>query len=390
MDLYLDHAATAPVRREVLEAMWPHLTGEYGNPSSHYELGERAASALDAARRAVAGVLGCRASEVVFTGGGTEANNLAVKGIALGDPRGRHILASAIEHPSVLESCRYLERAHGFELELVPVDSDGLVEPSRFERMLRSDTTLATVMLANNEIGTVQPIRELGAAAAAAGVPLHADAVQAAGWLDISVARDVAQPGARLPVDAMTIASHKLGAPKGVGALFLRGRVPLEPLIHGGGQEAGRRSGTENVAGAVGLATALTLADRERAESAEATAAARDRFIAAVLAALPGARLTGHERQRLPAHASFCFEGTSGEAVLLELERRGVLCSSGSACAAGSDEPSSVLVALGIEPQLAQTAVRFTFAAGTSQHDLDTVAHAVIESVGRVQSITTG
>jgi cysteine desulfurase len=382
---YLDQAATAPVRREVLEAMWPYLTGEFGNPSSHHEVGERAASALALARSRVAAVLGCRASEITFTGGGTEANNLAIKGIALASPRGRHIVISTIEHPSVLESCRYLERFHGFTIDQLEVDADGLVDPRRFERMLRTDTTLASIMLANNEVGTLQPIRELGAIAAAAGVPMHTDAVQAAGWLELTISN---RPGGGgLPVDALTIAGHKLGAPKGIGALLVRGRVPLEPLLHGGGQEGGRRSGTENVAGAVGLATALELAEAERVAHASSAAQARDQFIGEVLASVPEAVLTGHPSSRLPGNASFCFEGTSGEAVLLGLERRGIVCSSGSACAAGSDEPSPVLLALGLPSQLAQTAVRFTFPAATSAESLHEVAQAVADAVREVQSL---
>lgn len=379
MELYLDHAATAPVRREVLEAMWPYLAGEFGNPSSHHQVGERAAAGLDWARGEVARVLGCRASEVVFTGGGTESNNLAVKGVALANPRGRHIVTSAIEHPSVLESCEYLERLHGFTIDRLPVDADGLVDPAAFATALRPDTTLASVMLANNEVGTVQAVPELAAIARDVGVPMHSDAVQAAGWLDLSVRR--------LGVDALTLAGHKLGAPKGVGMLFVRGGLPLEPVLHGGGQERGRRSGTENVAGAVAFATALRLAEAERLEGADATAALRDEFIASVLAAVPGARLTGHPSARLPGNASFCFEGTSGEAVLLELERRGVVCSSGSACAAGSDEPSAVLLALGIEPALAQTAVRFTFAASVTAESLRAAADAVAAAVHEVGSI---
>ncbi|MCW4384575.1 cysteine desulfurase [Salinibacterium sp. SYSU T00001] len=382
---YLDHAATSPVRREVLEVMWPYLTGEFGNPSSHHEVGERAASALSWARSRVAEVLGCRAGEVIFTSGGTEANNLAIKGIALAAPRGRHIVTSAIEHPSVLESCAYLERFHGFEVDRLGVDEDGLVDPSELERLLRPDTTLVSVMYANNEVGTVQPLDRLGEIAVGTGVPFHADAVQAAGWLDLTVARGDA---AGLPVDALTLAGHKLGAPKGVGALFVRSRLALEPTLHGGGQEAGRRSGTENVAGAVGLATALTLAEEERVARAAEVAAGRDDFIERVLASVPGARLTGHRTQRLPGTASFCFDGTSGEAVLLELERRGIVCSSGSACAAGSDEPSAVLTAMGVSRELAQTAVRFTFPAATPRGDFLAVADAVTAAVESVSSLS--
>ncbi|TQL47855.1 cysteine desulfurase [Homoserinimonas aerilata] len=377
--LYLDHAATSPVRREVLEAMWPYLSSEFGNPSSHHAAGESAARALDWARSTVAAVLGCRASEIVFTGGGTEANNLAIKGVALARPRGRHVVISAVEHPSVLESCAYLERFHGFEVARLPVDSYGLVAPADFEAALHEDTTLASVMYANNEIGTVQPIAELAGIGRAVGVPFHSDAVQAAGWLPLDVDG--------LGVDALTLAGHKLGAPKGIGVLFCRARIPLEPVLHGGGQERGRRSGTQDVAGAVGLATALVLADDERKAGADALGRLRDEFIARILAGVQGSTLTGHPSLRLAGSASFCFAGTSGEAVLLELERRGVLVSSGSACAAGSSDPSPVLLAIGVEPELAQTAVRFTFGAQIERAQLLAVADAVEASVAAVRGI---
>ncbi|QWT23633.1 cysteine desulfurase [Subtercola sp. PAMC28395] len=378
--IYLDSAATTAIRREVLEAMWPYLTGDFGNPSSTHSLGERASAALGEARATVARLLGARVNEVIFTAGGTEADNLALKGIALANPRGRHLVTTPIEHEAVLESCDYLRRHHGFEVTLLPVDGTGLVDPERFAAALRPDTTLASIMFANNEIGTVQPVAELAAVAARAGVPLHSDAVQAAGWLDL----DIRQLG----LDALTISGHKLGAPKGIGALVVRGRLSLEPVLHGGGQERGARSGTENVVGAVGLATALTLAEQTRVDDAHRVRALRDEFITTVKSTVPDALLTGHETSRLPGHASFCFARTSGEAVLLELERRGVVCSSGSACAAGSDEPSHVLLAVGIDPGLAQTAVRFTFGAGTTAGDLQLAAAAVHEAVLAVRGLT--
>lgn len=373
--LYLDTAATTPVRREVLEAMWPYLTGEFGNPSSHHQLGERAAHAVQAARATVAEQLGCRPSEVVFTSGGTEADNLAIKGIALGDPRGRHLVTTRIEHEAVRESADYLRRLHGFDVTELPVDGEGRVSPEDLERALRPDTTLVSIQHANNEIGTVQPIRELAAVARVAGVPMHSDAVQSADALEVGLAS--------LGVDAVSIAGHKLGAPKGIGALAVRGSLPLEPLLHGGGQERGRRSGTENVAGVVGLATALALASLERGQKARMSEA-RDAIIDGVLARVPGAVLTGSREHRLPANASFCFPGTSGEAVLLELEGRGIVCSSGSACAAGSDEPSPVLLALGIAPEVAQTAVRFTLPAEITLAQADSIVDRVVDAVAAV------
>lgn len=381
--IFLDAAATTPVRREVLEAMWPYLTGEFGNPSSHHSLGDAAATALEAARASTAKALGCRPGEVIFTSGGTEADNLAVKGMALArraaDPRLDRVVISAVEHPAVEESARYLARVHGFALDVVPVDAYGLVTEEALAAVLRPETALVSIMYANNEVGTVQPVARLAGIARASGVPFHTDAVQAAGWLPLDTAE--------LGVDALSISGHKLGAPKGNGALFVRGRTRLEPLIHGGGQERGRRSGTENVAGAVALATALTLAGQARPERAARVAALREHFIRSVLAGVPGAVLTGHPSQRLPSVASFCFPGTSGESVLLELERQGVICSSGSACAAGSDEPSAVLVALGIDAAVAQTAVRFSFDATVTAAELEEAAAAVRTAVGNVRAL---
>jgi len=378
--IYLDAAATSPVRREVLEAMWPYLTGDFGNPSSHHSVGESAALAVADARAAVASWLGCRASEVTFTSGGTEADNLAVKGIALANPRGRHIVTTRIEHEAVLESVDYLVRLHGFEVTFVPVGRDGMVAPEDFAAALRPDTTLASVMLANNEVGTVQPIAALAGLAHEHGIPFHTDAVQAAGWMPLDVGT--------LGVDALSVSGHKLGAPKGVGALFVRGRIPLEPVIHGGGQERGRRSGTENVAGAVGLATAARLASDGMDARARAAAEARDAFVAAVLTEAPGAALTGHPSSRLPGTASFVFPGTNGEAVLLELERRGVVSSSGSACAAGSEDASHVLLALGYPDDVARTAVRFSWGPEVSAAQLAAVAPAVGEAVRVVRGLS--
>jgi cysteine desulfurase len=377
--IYLDNAATTPLRREVAEAIWPIMTRGFGNPSSHHRVGEAAAAALTAARTRIARVLGCRPGEITITSGGTEADNLAVKGLALANPRGRHIITTALEHEAVLESCDYLRRQHGFEISLLPTDAGGRVAPADLADVLRPDTTLVTVHYANNEIGTVQPIRELAALARTLGVPFHTDAVQAAGWLPLNTAE--------LGVDALSISGHKLGAPQGVGAVYLRGRLPVEPVLHGGGQERGKRSGTENVAGAVGLATALDLAEAERAHHSAELAALRDTFIAAVLGGTPGAALTGDRQHRLPGHASFTFAGTGGEAVLLELERFDIVCSSGSACAAGSDEASHVLTALGIPDDLAQTAVRFTLSAATTDAELAETAVRVREAVAAVRGI---
>lgn len=384
--IFLDAAATTPVRREVIEAMFPFLTNQFGNPSSHHELGELAANALAAARAQCAAVLGCHAEELIFTSGGTEADNLALKGIALArraaDPARTRVVISAIEHPAIADSADYLRRVHGFVVDVVPVGPDGLVDPEVFATVLGSagtaggDVAVASIMYANNEVGTVQDIAVLAGIARQHGTPFHSDAVQAAGWLELNVNR--------LGVDALSISGHKLGAPKGIGLLYISGSVPLEPLIHGGGQERGTRSGTENVAFAVALATALRLSEAGRGEAAARVSTLRDGFIDDVLARVPAAVLTGHRSSRLPGVASFCFPGTSGESVLLELERRGIVCSSGSACAAGSDEPSAVLSAMGIERGVAQTALRFSFGADVAGGDLAQAANDLVDAVARV------
>ena len=359
--------------------MWPYLTTTYGNPSSHHEVGEAAARGLEAARRAVADILGARPAEITFTSGGTEGANTAIKGIALARPRGRHVIVSAVEHPAVLESARWLGRL-GYDVTELGVDADGRVAPADLAAALRPDTTLVSIQYANNEVGTIQPIAELTAVARAHDVPFHTDAVQAAGWLDLDVGR--------LGVQALSLSGHKVGAPKGIGVLYVGRRTPVEPLIHGGGQQRGLRSGTEDVAGAVGMATALRLA---RTADPDPVRARRDAFIARVEQELSGVHLTGHRVDRLPGHASFVLPGVSGESVLLDLERRGVICSSGSACAAGSDEPSHVLTAMGIPAETAQTALRFTFEADVTDEALDQAADELVAAVtGRVPVASPG
>lgn len=376
---YLDRAATTPVRREVLEAMWPYLTGVFGNPSSTHGVGDDAARGLAAARATVAGVLGCRPAEVVFTTGGTEGANTAIKGIALAAPRGRHVVTSAIEHEAVLESCAYLARFHGFEVTVLPVASDGLVDPSVLRAALRPDTTLVSIAHADNEVGTVQDVSALAAVAHTVGARFHTDAVQSAPWLPVGL--DV------LGVDALSLSGHKLGAPKGTGVLLVRSGVPVEPLLHGGGQERGRRSGTEDVAGAVAVATALGLVSSGSAAASATATTVRDAVLDGVLAAVPGAFVTGSREHRLPGHASFCFPGVNGETVLLELEQRDVVSSSGSACAAGSTEASHVLTALGIPDEVARTALRLTFDGSLGVEDVPAVVGAVADAVATVRAL---
>jgi cysteine desulfurase len=353
--LYLDHAATTPVLPEALQAAWPFLTNEFGNPSSAHEMGHRAKNALDWARNACAAKIGCSPDEITFTSGGTESNNLAIKGLALANPRGKHIISAANEHSSVLDVLNFLERVHGFEITLLPVGADGSVTAAALEAAIRPDTTLVTLMLANNEIGTVHNLPSLSAVAKAHKVPFHTDAVQCAGWFDLNV-REIG-------VDALSLSGHKFGSPKGSGLLYVRSRFDVEPVLHGGGQEHGFRSGTQNVAWAVALATVLN-ALPEPAQARSKAAAVTSAFIDAVLAKHPNAALTGprpESGQRHPAIASFTFAGINGETLLLELENAGVVCSSGSACAAGSTEPSHVLLATGLDHDICRTAVRFSF-----------------------------
>lgn len=365
--IYLDAAATAPVRREVMEAMWPYFAAEFGNPASHHQFGESAAAAVKQARVQVASILGARQSEIIFTSGGTESDNTALKGIALANPRGRHVLVSAIEHSAVLGSAAWLSRM-GFVVEHLPVDRSGLVDAATLRRAIRDDTTLVSVQLANNEIGTIQPIAELSAVAAECGVPFHSDAVQAASWCDLDVTR--------LGVQALSLSGHKLGAPKGIGVLYVSRGIGVEPLIHGGDQQNGRRSGTEPVALAVGMAAALQLA-RDELPASSQVVERRDVFIEQVLGSVAGAQLTGHRQRRLAGNASFVFPGRSGESILLDLERHGIICSSGSACASGSDEPSHVLTAMGFRSEVAQTAVRFSFGHSVTATQLATTAETL-------------
>ncbi|WP_432524083.1 cysteine desulfurase family protein [Kineococcus sp. SYSU DK006] len=369
---YLDHAATSPPRREVLEAVWPYLTQVTGNPSSAHEAGRAAKAGLDAARQAIADVLGARPGEVVLTAGGTEADNLAVTGIATAAPRGRHVVVSAIEHPAVLETARALRRS-GFALDVVGVDADGVVDVEQLRALVRPDTTLVSVMYANNEIGTVQPLAEVSAVCRPLGVPLHTDAVQAAAHLPLDVDA--------LGVDALSASAHKFGGLRGAGFLWVRSSVPLEPLLHGGGQERGRRSGTTDVASAVGTAVALHGAQAVRAAEAERLTALRERLVEGVLASVPGARLTGSRTRRLPGHASFCFAGVGGEAVLAELEGHGIACSSGSACSADSEDASHVLLATGLDADLARTAVRFTLGPTSTAEDVEAVLRVLPAAV---------
>jgi len=359
--IYLDHSATSPMTRATIEAMWPYFTEFFANASSQHDAGKQAAEGLQAAREVVAEILKAKPEEIFFTSGGTEGDNLAIKGLALAAPRGRHIITSAIEHEAVLESCNYLERHHDFHITKIGVDLEGCIDLDALEQALKTDTTLCSIQHANNEVGTVQRIDEVAQLCTAKNVPFHVDAVQSAGILPM--------PNSEL----LTISGHKFGGPKGVGVLKKSSALFLEPLLHGGGQEFGLRSGTSNVAGAIGLAAALHTAEQQRQDSVRHLQKLRDHLITGILDTKPDAILTGSATARLPHHASFCFPGVSGESVLLDLEARGIACSSGSACAAGSQEPSPVLMAMGYKAELAETAVRFTLGIENTAEEIETV-----------------
>jgi cysteine desulfurase len=378
--IYLDHAATTPTDPRVLAAMLPHFSDQFGNASSIYSLGRRAHQALDAAHQQVAAVLNARPTEIVFTGGGSEADNLAIKGVAFAPRRrGQHIITSAIEHHAVLNTCEYLER-QGYEVTYLPVDGYGHVSPEAIAAAVRGDTALVTIMYANNEIGTVQPIAAIGALCRERRVPFHVDAVQAATGLDLDVSR--------LQVDLMTLSAHKLYGPKGVGILYVRQGTRLAPQVLGGSQERNRRAGTENVPGIVGAAEALRLVHATREEESARLIGLRDRLIAGLLA-LPQAQLTGHPSERLPNSASVAFAGVEGESLLLSLDLLGIAASSGSACTTGSVEPSHVLTALGLGAATARGHLRLTLGHSNTTEDVDAVLRELPAILERLRALGT-
>jgi cysteine desulfurase len=360
--------------------MLPYFSELFGNPSSVYTLGRKGLAALDTAHELVAAELGCRPTEVVFTGGGSEADNLAIKGVAhAAHRRGNHIVTSAIEHHAVLHTCQQLER-EGYRVTYLPVDQHGLISVQSVAEALADETALVTIMYANNEVGTIQPIPEIGRLCRARRIPLHVDAVQAGGLLDLDVRA--------LNVDLLTLSAHKFYGPKGVGILYVRQGARLQPQVLGGSQERNRRAGTENVPGIVGAAEALRLARAERAHEAVRLAALRDHLIAAVLA-MGDVRLTGHPTQRMPNSASFAFAGVEGESLLLQLDLIGVAASSGSACTSGSVDPSHVLTAMGLSPQEARGHLRLTLGRSTTESDVEYVLEHLASIVQRLRALST-
>jgi len=378
--IYLDHAATTPVRPEVVAAMEPYHASLGYNPSSVHTEGRAARAAVDRAREQVAQSLGARPREIVFTGGGTEADNLAILGIARARrDRGRHVVATTIEHHAVLHALDVL-RDDGWEVTLVEVDEHGLVDPETFRAALRPDTVLAAVMLANNEIGTIEPVARLAAIARERGVVLHADAVQAPGKLSIAVDE--------LGIDSMALAAHKFYGPKGVGVLYVRDGTPLAPLVVGGGQEHGLRSGTENVAGIVGLAEALRLALAEQPAYVAEVGGLRNSLQAA-LETIPDTRINGAGAPRLPNNLSVSFAGVEADALLIRLDLEGVAASAGSACAAGSIQTSHVLQAIGLDPRFARGTIRLSLGNGLGAQAVGRVGELLPGLVGEFRAAAT-
>jgi cysteine desulfurase len=381
-DIYLDHAATTPVDPRVLEVMLPFFSERFGNPSSIYTLGRDARAGLDWARGTLASLLNCNARELVMTSGATESNNLAIKGVAwwhhANQPERNHIVVSAIEHHAVLHAAEAMTQ-HGFELTVVQPDVDGIVQPEAVAAALRPETCLVSVMLANNEIGTIQPVREIAGVAHERGITVHTDAVQAAGSLPLDV-HD-------LDVDLLSLTAHKFYGPKGVGLLYARRRCPILWQQHGGAQENTRRGGTENTPGIVGMAAALMLATEERDERNAHMTMLRDRLAEGILERVPASRLNGHPTQRLPNNVNISFDAVEGETVLLSLDMLGIAASSGSACSTGSTEPSHVLTALGLGPDIARGSLRLTVGRDNTLEQIDRAIEAVVETVARVREL---
>lgn len=376
--VYMDHGATTPLREEALEAMMPYLQDKFGNPSSVHSPGREVRKAVDRARETVAAVLGADPAEIYFTAGGTESNNIALRGAARPKRGGGHIITSSIEHHAVLDVCKDLEQ-EGFSVTYLPVDSHGLVDPAELESALTPETFLISVMAANNEVGTIQPSREIGRLARERGILYHTDAVQMVGQLPVNVKE--------MQVDALSLSAHKFNGPKGIGALYVRKGVAVSPLYRGGGQERKLRPGTENVHGIVGLARALELAAEELPEKQKKLSALRDRLIGGLLQ-IEHTVLNGHPSRRLPGNVNVSFEYIEGESILLSLDLQGVAASSGSACTSGSLDPSHVLMAMGMDHTLAHGSIRFSLGLGNSDEDVDYLMEIIPPVIERLRKMS--
>lgn len=376
----MDHSATTPVAPEVLQLMLPYFSEMFGNASSLYQSGREAKEALEDARMKVAGLLGARPEEIIFTSGGTESDNLALKGIARKNRmNGKHIITTQIEHPAILETCRALEK-EGFEVTYLPVTGEGLVDLSVLEAAIRKDTILISVMHANNEVGTIQPLEEIGSLAKDRDIYLHSDAVQSVGKIPVNVDS--------LGVDLLSLSAHKLYGPKGVGALYVRKGTRLESIVQGGGHERGLRSGTENIAGIVGLAGAVQLAEKTMTKEAERLNGLRDHLAELVLDKVKEAWINGSMKKRLPGNLNFGFRYVEGESLLLFLDTKGICVSTGSACSSHKLEPSHVLMSLGLKPEECHGSLRVTLGMSNTMEEVEYVAESIVEAVERFRGIS--
>jgi cysteine desulfurase len=378
--IYMDHSATTYVRREVVEAMAPYHAEHFGNPSSIYSIARESKKAIDTARAQVAKALGAEPDEIYFTSGGSESDNWAIKGIASANlKKGSHIITSAIEHHAVLHTCEYLEK-QGFTITYLPVDQYGLVSPADLEKAITDKTILISIMYANNEIGTIEPIAELGAIARKHKIPFHTDAVQVIGNVPVDVKAQ--------NIDLLSLSAHKFYGPKGVGVLFIRKGTKIDTLIHGGGQERRRRAGTENIAGIVGLGKAIELATADIEGHNRKIRALRDRLISGILGKIPNSRLNGHPEKRLPGNVNISFEFIEGESMLLWLDDEGICASTGSACTSGSLEPSHVLLATGLPVEISHGSLRLTLGNVNTDADVDFVLEVLPKVVSRLRDMS--
>ncbi len=378
--IYMDHNATTPLREEALEAMLPYLREEFGNASSLHSFGTRARRAVEATREEVAAALGARAREIIFTGCGTESDNQAIKGVAFANrDKGNHVITSRIEHKAVLQTCQYLEK-QGFRVTYLPVDEYGLVNPDEVAQAITDRTVLVSVMFANNEVGTIQPVAEIAQVCREKGVYFHTDAVQVVGKLPIDVVK--------LGVDLLSLSAHKFYGPKGVGALYVRKGVKIDPLLHGGHQERGRRAATENVAGIVGLGKAIELRLGEMEVEAKRLTTLRERLYTGLVARVDHVYLNGHPTQRLPGTLNVCFEYIEGEGIIMGLDLAGVAVSSGSACTSATLSPSHVLLAMGVHPAVAQGSIRFGLGRENTEEDVDYVLETLPPIIERLRAMS--
>ncbi len=378
--VYVDHAATTYVKPEVFDEMRPYFTEFFGNPSSIYTLGRESKKAIEKARAQIALSLGAYSTEVYFTGSGTEADNWAIKGAAYANKKkGKHLITSAIEHHAVFEPFEFLKK-DGFEVTYLPVDENGIIDPNELTKAIRPDTTLVSIMYANNEIGTVQPIKELAAIAKQKGILFHTDAVQAMGNIDVNV-KD-------LDVDLLSMSAHKFYGPKGVGALYIRKGVRIDSILHGGAQEKNKRPGTENVPGVIGMAAALKLAYDNIEQNNKHLHNLSDKLIDKVIEQIPYVRLNGDRERRLPGNVNFSFNFIEGESLLLMLDMKGVQASSGSACTSGSLDPSHVLLAIGLSHEIAHGSLRISFGTENTEEDVDYIVENLVEIVSKLRAMS--